>query len=491
MRIVLTVGMLLVLGFAGCIGDDGLDTDSVVDVQAKYKQGDWVSEMPDERSFDGTAVLETEKDLVAQGDAPEMRFDVTDMKDYPFPVTFVDWALFHDRNPNPVSEGDATDLPGNYNQTLYAKGYHMFGFRVDDTQGINETEILILEVGDHEDELPTPYEIAHFRWRIDTYFGDQGTEPLPPQDETPIVIDEPVGDDIIIIERTLSAPRFCLMCVESDPTASHTPPPLGAKGCTGFMSGVNQQDCAWVNILPASWGEPFEVTSTYREGEELMTPGDEGSVDVDFLDSCRPTGESLGLEFIDHSHSPGGVTGIVPEGARCMVAFELEIVAGGGVDFHFEWTERPAEPLDDPWFHPTLGLGYIGIATTPWYDGVLMQSDVDSGCVGNGATCGPAVCPGLATGQNGHGCAWMHVTSNMWGLRFSAFSAGDVDGLALTECAPDAATVGSSFGAFGPETGFSPLDGSSRVIPEGAGCIYVSDFAGQSPRVEFTVISNP
>ncbi len=216
MRAVALVGILVALSFAGC-----LEAEPLVETGSEQAQFDSIevsTEMP-ERRFEPNVILDTPELEVEQGSNPEFHFYITDMKDYPFPVTFIDWALFHDRNPNPVAEGDATDLPGTFNQTLFAPGYHMFGFRVDDTQVLNETRILILSVGEHEDELPTEYQMAHFRWRMDSFFNKAGLEPLPPAGEAAagdVCAGAPVQEPVHISSTTTAVGTPALSITRQD-----------------------------------------------------------------------------------------------------------------------------------------------------------------------------------------------------------------------------------------------------------------------------------
>ncbi len=459
--------------------------DSNAHIQELQKSYEERAKKPAPR-FEPILSVWSDEDAYASGEEVLVHYNISDRDDYEYPATFIDWAVFYEREPTPVAEGDGNALPGTYNRTLYGDSYHLFAFRGDDGQGLKDTQVLVLQTGEPTEPYPDAVRIQEMINTTLKYYGEW--EPAP---------DEPVVEEVVEVvqdtgglERVHLAPEYCFECVELlDPVGNQGDAlmPLGARGCKGYTSGLNHQDCAWVNILPSAWGEEFRVTSEYVNGGQ-------GSVDVDFMDSCRPHGISVsGDEFIDHSHQPDEVVGIIPEGARCMVAFELELPGLGGdldgINAKFEWNERP-EPYEEPWFHPTLMLGFLRAADSPYYDGVMMVADEESGCIGDAAVCAPADCPGLQTNQKGLGCAWFEVTPNMVGMRYSVISPGDLDAKYLAECAPDAEVLGGH-ADFGPETGFSPLGGSGVVIEEGVGCIYVADWAGQSTHVHFTVVSNP
>ena len=104
------------------------------DVQAQYKTAQQQQYMP-ERRFEPELILETEFFELEKGDTLELSFDITDLHDYEFPLSFIDWNIAYSREPNPVAEGEAPDLPGTWNRTLFAEDYHVFRFSADDRQG--------------------------------------------------------------------------------------------------------------------------------------------------------------------------------------------------------------------------------------------------------------------------------------------------------------------------------------------------------------------
>ncbi len=330
MRAVALVGILVAFSLAGCVEPEPLaETDST---GTQFDSIEVSTEMP-ERRFEPQVILDTKELEVEQASNPELEFYVTDMKDYPFPVTFIDWALFHDRNPNPVAEGDATDLPGTFNQTLFAQGYHMFGFRVDDTQVLNETRILILEVGEHEDEYPTEYQIAHFRWRIDKFFNDAGVEPLPPAGEEVVgIVEELVPQRHMAYWRTDNS-----YCEE-----------VGT-------SNVQTLNAVWLDIDAATWGQYFFTDFSDTSG--LLVAG---------MRWNTPAGpiyqyDTDGGEYYE-------IDGFVPEGATRVYFFSCGGVPGTMSAFYKTGIPDGGDEFpDDPGCKTDTGAVFTGFNTIGGY----------------------------------------------------------------------------------------------------------------------------
>ncbi len=78
---------------------------------------------------------------------------------------------------------------------------------------------------------------------------------------------------------------------------------LGAQGCTGFLSGKNETDCAWFAIHPAWIGRQFWVNGT-----------NDADADLEFRDTCEPTGNRIKLSIHD-----GPEYGTIPPGTACAV----------------------------------------------------------------------------------------------------------------------------------------------------------------------------
>lgn len=326
------VGILAALSFAGCLESDEFQLDSQGTVQDQYNSIEVTSEMP-ERRFEPTIILDTPELEVPQGSNPELNFTITDMKDYPFPVTFIDWALFHDRNPNPVAEGDATDLPGSYNQTLYAPGYHMYGFRADDTQALNETRILIIEVGEHEDEAPTEYQIAHFRWRIDTFFGDAGIEPLPPVGETIVDLVELVPQRHMAYWRTDNS-----YCEETG---------------SGNVQTVN---AVWLDIDPNTWGQDFFTEFGGESG--LLVAGMRWAAGS----------TTISYQYDTDSGEYYEIDGVVPDGATRVYFFSCGGIPGLMQAFYTTGiSETNPEFPDDPACRTDTAARFLGATTSGAY----------------------------------------------------------------------------------------------------------------------------
>ncbi len=343
MRIVVTVGMLLVLGFAGCIDDGGLETDSEADPQAQYKAKDPRTNMPENRRFEPKLIFDTKVFEIEQGDNIEFIFDVTDMEDYPYPVTFIDWNVTYNREPNPVAEGDATVLPGTWNRTLFAEDYHLFRFNVDDGQGFKANQTIIIKVGD-------PPEIT----------GDieEALDNAPTGDGgavfEPMTIDETIA--------------FQGTCSPACSFASAYPTFSSGNGmtymtCPGMSLYRNGAGCAWVEIPPGAVGSAFTVTAT------SASPATGADPDVAALDACRPN-----ARVIQTFGAFGGESGAIPAGTRCLVAWSFD-EPSGSITFHVDEFQH-AVSGHIPWDYPALEGGI----TTPPVTGC--QSDVRFTCQG-------------------------------------------------------------------------------------------------------------
>lgn len=107
----------------------------------------------------------------------------------------------------------------------------------------------------------------------------------------------------------------CELCIDSEVVLGE---PLGAAGCIGWHLGDNELDCGWVAIPDGYAGSPFSVFS-YTSGTIPLT-GTDGHPDVEFWDTCSDSGTLIEQVFDQDGDT---VTGIIPEGAGCIVAFEF------------------------------------------------------------------------------------------------------------------------------------------------------------------------
>lgn len=424
MRTVLLAVLLTSVVLSGCVDTTG---DAGGEVPGPYTPDPELTEKPEKR-FEPQLRLQADAVFLDQGATARLSFHVTDLDDYPFPPTFIDWSLVYDGAPNPVAEGDANELPGLYEQVLHRKGFHNYTFFVDDGQGFADNATISFWVG------PLPE---------------------PPEPEGP-------APDVYVHDWTAYIPLDCYGCVDSNPEGLSPAGYAGALACAGFMAGINHQDCTWVHLSEASWGHPFEVSSVV-DGIPEVTGTGPGSVDVEFFEAChvnepdpeagpdQSTG-SLGHDFIDPSTDVAA--GVIPEGAGCMVAFEFAWPSAGST-FHFRWTEDLGDGLD--------GVFEV-IQTMPTADGPCSIPELQA--------CGPDNCAGLATGWNGYGCAWVEVTPGMWGATLDVLGV-DPDARALDACAPDARVL-ESYGSIGPEVG----ELAGHAIPEGTRCLMAYEFNG-------------
>lgn len=105
----------------------------------------------------------------------------------------------------------------------------------------------------------------------------------------------------------------CELCVDgANPAFS------GAEGCVGWHLGENELDCAWMEIPDGYQGQPYSVFS-YTSGT-IPLFGTDGHPDVDFYDDCA-SGATLVERHWDQSDDK--VVGVIPDGAKCLVAFEF------------------------------------------------------------------------------------------------------------------------------------------------------------------------
>lgn len=117
------------------------------------------------------------------------------------------------------------------------------------------------------------------------------------------------------ILQVLEMVEGCYLCIDSELATGE---PMGAEGCVGWNLEENELDCGWVAIPDGYAGTPFSVYS-YTSGT-LIPFGTDGHPDVEFRDSCSP-----GSSVVEQVFDQGGdkVVGVIPEGAKCIVAFEF------------------------------------------------------------------------------------------------------------------------------------------------------------------------
>lgn len=375
MRALITVLILVTLPLAGCLEPDApLIVDSVPAIYDK----ETVTELP-ERRFEPTLEFEPNRFEVAQGDDVNFTFHVTDLDDYSLPMTFIDWVIIYDREPNPVAEGDATALPGTWNRTLHAEDYHLFLLRADDGQGFLDRQVVIIQVGEpDEKEAPTDKEIARFIHRGEVIMG--AADPLPPEEEPG---EEPVDQATqVTFEGTVAyacegGPGGASEIQDAQPDVG-LGCTAGAEECVGWMRGENNLDCWWFPIEdPVVWDQPFTTTG--------IDP------DVLFYDSCAHTSAAndnlyrnplLAPYQVGSSQSGGIETGIIPVWTGCVVMFEYggilpEELGDGATGGPLSMTIDLTNTWDgDPWVNRDAeGLCHAeGYTTTPQEVDLIIES---------------------------------------------------------------------------------------------------------------------
>lgn len=298
MRPLIIALLLSTLTFAGCISDapEG-DGDDVTG-----NDGSDTSQGLGDRRFEPKLIMETPALELEQGQNVSIRLDITDLHDYSFPMTFIDWNLTYHREPNPVLEGDATQVPATYERTLFAEDWHLFKFNVDDGQGFKQSKHLLIKVGN-----PPPLEV--------------------PVEE----IETPDTDDEVVVHNyrgDITGP-CTLGCFED------------IYECQGWATGVNNQDCYWFDVDQSVWGAPFTQAGVASDSD----------VDTFFYTSCDHTTPDtpdagmpvkVGSEF--------DLSGTIPLWTGCVVMFEFGGPLGHAGDGTLSMEITVETPFDgDPW----------------------------------------------------------------------------------------------------------------------------------------------
>ena len=327
MRPLAAVACLALVSLAGCIG---ANDQSTLDTDSTGFDDSHLMMMP-ERRFEPELVLETEYLQIEQGTEVILAFNVTDVHDYDFPITFIDWNITYNREPNPVVEGDATMLPGTWNRTLYAEDWHTFTFNARDGQGFEDSVTIVVKVGD----------------------------PVKKVVEEVVVGDEPTLTFIGTVAYPCTGGPGSLADVQDAERGAGAGCTTEAEECAGWIQGVNNLDCWWFSIeYPALWDQPFTTTGN--------------DPDVLFYESCGhlnvedgpPTSpeEAFGhLAPLLRPHKVGGYasvgteSGTIPAWTGCVVMYEYGGALGeteGGelsmtINMENEWDGDPWANVDE------------------------------------------------------------------------------------------------------------------------------------------------
>lgn len=305
MRTFLVTALLVSIALAGCLDSGGPDDGtSEGSEQDGFTDDSNLAQKPEKR-FEPQIDLVAESTHLEKGETVKISFRITDLDDYEYPLSFIDWNLTYIFEPNPVAEGEADDLPGTYERVLHKEGGHNFTFSARDGQGYEDSKKLVVWVG----PLPEPEEEDA---------GDDGGSAGGGGEVVEMSIDESI--------MTVSSCSHVCNQFAAEKSAGYP----GPFPCVGLSAGENGVDCAFVELTPGAAGSAFEVSSDF----ELNDP------EVMFMETC-----ATDAPYVGESINSGPESGVVPEGAGCLVTWEyvgvgstitihvdpwLEVVGGGG-----------------------------------------------------------------------------------------------------------------------------------------------------------------
>jgi PKD repeat protein len=124
-----------------------------------------------------------------------------------------------------------------------------------------------------------------------------------------------------LVDATLAVVFGCELCTDGEGEAIP---------CVGLAAGLNEGDCAWVELPAEAVGRTFTVTGA--SPSPLPDPLPHGvNTEIAILSACDFTG---GILLFQASATNEVETGTVPAGAGCLVAWDYD-ETWVNIEFHF------------------------------------------------------------------------------------------------------------------------------------------------------------